>query len=146
MLKVLNSYCKIHNFTFLLPHQWRSGSALKTGRRQVPGSIPGCACRPSRSKFSVVFFETRVNTGQDPLERLPQRTLPLQGQVPQADNWPYPYNQPTFTFLFSYDFNVSYVHYNIKVPVRVPYQISGFQIPVSFQQCIRKFQYGTKSK
>ena len=44
------------------PHQWQSGSVLKTGRREVPGSIPGGACRPSHSKFSVVFSETRVNT------------------------------------------------------------------------------------
>ena len=42
-----------------------SGSAvtLKTGRQEVPGSNPGRACRPSRSEFSVVFSETRVNTG-----------------------------------------------------------------------------------
>ena len=36
---------------------------LKTGRRQVPGSSPGRARRSNRSEFSVVFFETRVNTG-----------------------------------------------------------------------------------
>ena len=42
-----------------------SGTAvtLKTGRREGPGSNPGRACRPSRSEFSVVFSETRVNTG-----------------------------------------------------------------------------------
>ena len=42
-----------------------SGTAvtLKTGRREVPGSNPGRGCRPSRSEFSVVFSETRVNTG-----------------------------------------------------------------------------------
>ena len=40
-----------------------SSCAQKTGRREVPGSIPGRACRPSRSKFSVVFSETRVNAG-----------------------------------------------------------------------------------
>ena len=42
-----------------------SGSAitLKTGRPEVPGSNPGRACRPSRSEFSVVFSETRLNTG-----------------------------------------------------------------------------------
>ena len=44
----------------LEPLQWRSGSALKTGRREVPGSIPGRACRPGRLEFSVVFSETRV--------------------------------------------------------------------------------------
>ena len=42
-----------------------SGTAvtLKTGRRELPGSNPGRACRPSRSEFSVVFSETRVDTG-----------------------------------------------------------------------------------
>ena len=36
---------------------------LKTGKREVPCSNPGRACRPSRSEFSVVISETRVNTG-----------------------------------------------------------------------------------
>ena len=36
---------------------------LKTGRREVPGSNPVRACRPSRSEFSVVFSETLVNMG-----------------------------------------------------------------------------------
>ena len=36
---------------------------LKTGRRELPGSNPGHACRPNRSEFSMVFSETRVNTG-----------------------------------------------------------------------------------
>ena len=36
---------------------------LKTGRRMVIGSNPDRASRPSRSEFSVVFSETRVNTG-----------------------------------------------------------------------------------
>ena len=35
----------------------------------------------SRSKFSVVFSETRVNTGQDPLVPLPRRAYHLQSQV-----------------------------------------------------------------
>ena len=70
------------------PHQSRSGSALKAGRWEVSGSIPGRACRPSRSEFFVVFFETRVYTGSDPLERPPRRALLVQAQVPQADNRP----------------------------------------------------------
>ena len=36
---------------------------LEIGRREVPGSSPGRACRPSRSEFSVVFSENRVNMG-----------------------------------------------------------------------------------
>ena len=35
----------------------------KTGRREVSGSFLSRSCRPSRSEFSVVFSETRVNTG-----------------------------------------------------------------------------------
>ena len=68
---------------------------LKTGRRQVPGSDPGRACRLSRSEFSVAFSENYVNTGQDPLERPPRRALHLQSQVQQADNWIQSYNQLT---------------------------------------------------
>ena len=59
------------------PHQWLSGSALKTGRQQVPGSIPGSACRPSSSEFSMILSETPVNTGYDPLERSPWRASNL---------------------------------------------------------------------
>ena len=47
------------------PHVETSGresSAFETGRREVPGSTPGRGCRPNRSKFFMVFFETRVNT------------------------------------------------------------------------------------
>ena len=33
------------------------------------GSIPGRACRPSRSEFSVDFSEILLNMGLDPLER-----------------------------------------------------------------------------
>ena len=36
---------------------------LKTRRRVVPGSNLGRACLTSRSKFSLIFSETRVNTG-----------------------------------------------------------------------------------
>ena len=36
---------------------------LETGRQENPGSNPGHTCRPSRSEFSVVFSEIRVNTG-----------------------------------------------------------------------------------
>ena len=56
---------------------------LKAGRREVPGSIPGRVCRPSRSEFSVVFSETRRNTGQDLLERSPRRARLLHAQVPK---------------------------------------------------------------
>ena len=38
--------------------------------QEVPGSIPGYACRPNRSEFSMIFSETRVNTGWNPIERL----------------------------------------------------------------------------
>ena len=40
------------------PNQWLCS---KTGRRGVPRSFLGRACRPSRLEFSMVFSETRVN-------------------------------------------------------------------------------------
>ena len=49
---------------------------LKTERREVPGSNPCRACRPSRLEFSLVFSEIRVNTGEDPLERPPTEDAP----------------------------------------------------------------------
>ena len=42
------------------PHQWLRS---KIGRREVSGLFLGRACRPTRSKFSVVFSESRVNMG-----------------------------------------------------------------------------------
>ena len=43
--------------------KWRSSTAFKTGRREVQGSNPSRACRPSRSEFSLFFSETRVSKG-----------------------------------------------------------------------------------
>ena len=74
---------------------------LKTGRQEMPGSILGRPYRPSRSEFSAVFFETRVNMGKDSLERSPRRAVPLLAQVPQANNWPPSYNLTSFFFFFS---------------------------------------------
>ena len=51
----------------------------------MQGSIPNRACRPKRSEFSVVFFETHVNTGSD-IYKTPHRghtpivTGPISGQ------------------------------------------------------------------
>ena len=59
-----------------------TSSSAQTGRRDVPGSFLGRTCRPRRSEFSVVFFETRVNTFKDPLERPPRRALHTQASVP----------------------------------------------------------------
>ena len=75
-------------FSLQLPHQWPIRSALKTSRRQVPGSIRSLACRPSLSLFSVVFSETPVNTGKDPLKETPRNAFPPRAQVPHAGNWP----------------------------------------------------------
>ena len=75
-------------FTCFLPNLCGRVVMLKTGRREVLVSNPVRACRPSRLEFSLVFPETHVNTGQDPLERPPRRTLLWHAQVPQADNWP----------------------------------------------------------
>ena len=66
-----------------------SGTAvtLKTGRREVPGSNPGRACRSSRSEFLVVFSETRVNTGYGLLERSLGGSSTLQAQIPRTEHW-----------------------------------------------------------
>ena len=58
----LMNIMSLSNLLLLSP---TSGTAvtLKTGRREVPDSNPGRDCRPIRSEFSVVFSETRVNTG-----------------------------------------------------------------------------------
>ena len=64
---------KVHFLLFYSP----TSSALKTGRGEVPGSIPGCTRVPKHLKFSAVSSETCVNTGYDPLERSPtEGTLP----------------------------------------------------------------------
>ena len=66
MSKVINNVATVPNK--LWSYQRLSGSAFKASRREVPGSNASLVCRPSRLKFSIVFSETRVNTGQDPLE------------------------------------------------------------------------------
>ena len=55
----------IYNNSSALAGRPTSGGVvtLKTGRWEGPGLNPGRACPPSRSEFSVVFSETRVNTG-----------------------------------------------------------------------------------
>ena len=70
------------------PQQWLHNPALKIGTREVPGSIPGRAYRPSRSEFSVVFTETRVNTGNNSLKRFPTKGIPPIDLGPSLDNWP----------------------------------------------------------
>ena len=54
------------------PTNDRAVMGSKTGRREVPGSIPGSACRPTRSEIFVVFSEKREKMSQDPLERPPK--------------------------------------------------------------------------
>ena len=82
-----------------LPHQWLSGNAQnwKTGGAKFkPWS------RLSTQAFGVflVFSETRVNTGQDPLERPSRWACSLQAQVLQADNWPSTYSQTAVKYTF----------------------------------------------
>ena len=49
------------NSSFLYPTGHRAVLLSKSGKRKVVDSIPGCACRPNCSDFSLVFSETRVN-------------------------------------------------------------------------------------
>ena len=52
-----------------MPHQW-----------EMPGSIPGRTCRPSRSEFSVVFFRSSLKYGLGSLRKA-RRAFYLQSQV-----------------------------------------------------------------
>ena len=62
-LVVLRLVCEVEFFTIVQNNDHRrhhilnSFAALKTGRRDLPGSNPSRACRPSRSEFSVVYSE-----------------------------------------------------------------------------------------
>ena len=51
----------------------------------MPGSNPGRACRSSRLEFSVVFSETRLNTGEDPLEKPHTEDTPPIGPGPTSE-------------------------------------------------------------
>ena len=55
---------------------------LKTGRRGVPGSNPGRACRPSHSKFSVVSLRNSRKCGLESLRNTPTEGIPLIGSGP----------------------------------------------------------------
>ena len=57
------------------PHVWPRGCVLKTGRRDLPGSILDRACRLSHLELSMVFSVIRKYTGYDPLERPPWRAF-----------------------------------------------------------------------
>ena len=78
---MLNISCALKQQNF---HQWPGGSTFK---REVSDSISGRACEPSRSEFSVLFSENRVNTGTGPLERSPWMAFHLESQAPRACHW-----------------------------------------------------------
>ena len=63
ILLIKYTKCKQNDFPTHLCPTSATAVTLKTRRREVPGSNPCHACRPSRSEFSVVFSETRVNNG-----------------------------------------------------------------------------------
>ena len=54
------------------PQQWRNGSAPKTGRREVTGSIPGRAYQPIRSEFSPGFLRNSHKYRLGSLRKTPQ--------------------------------------------------------------------------
>ena len=89
------------------PHLWRSGSALKIGRREVPGSISDRACRPSRSEFTVVFLRNSRKYGLGSLRKTHHRghsTYGPRSLVWQSDLYLQPItilSQFSKTFFFS---------------------------------------------
>ena len=97
-IKIMNelySFYRKYNFLGISSPPVAERFCARIERREVPGSILGRDCRLSHLELSVVFSETRVSTGQDPLER-PQRRafLPI-GPGPTCGQLAYPYNQPT---------------------------------------------------
>ena len=62
-LNLLNPKVLSLTKSFLYGPTSSTAVTLKTRRGEVPGSNPGRACRPSHMEFSVVFSETRANTG-----------------------------------------------------------------------------------
>ena len=62
---IINNYneFEIESFQDFISPTSGAVEALKTGRREVPGSNPGRTSRHRRSKISLVFSETRVNKG-----------------------------------------------------------------------------------
>ena len=82
---------------FYLHHHWPSDSALKVGRRDVPGSIPGRAWRPSRSEFSVFFLRNLLKYELGYLRKTPTEGVPPTGLGPisgQLELNVQPTNQP----------------------------------------------------
>ena len=98
----------------LLPHQLRSGSSFKAGRGEVPGSIPGGACRPTCSEFFVVLSETCVNTGQDPLKSPPPpRTFPYSPRTIVQSNGLNVYNITQSNLMFTFFYPFRYFFFNL---------------------------------
>ena len=86
-------------YLLLMPHQWRSRSALKTGRREEPGPISGHASRPNRSEISVIFSETRINKGLGSLRKTCKEAFHVWSHVPHVTLGAKTYSQTTNLFL-----------------------------------------------
>ena len=57
---------------------------LKTGRREVLGSTPGRACRPSDSEFYMVFLRNSGKYGLGFLRKTPTEDMPFIGPGPTS--------------------------------------------------------------
>ena len=67
-----------------MPHQWRSGIALKADRREGPCSIPGRAFRPSHTEFSVGFLRNSRKYELRSLRKTPTEGTLLIGSCPES--------------------------------------------------------------
>ena len=76
--KFLQFVLVVHLYSIddLTTPQWRNGCVLKSGKRKVKCSIPGCACQLNHSNFSMVSPEAHVNASQDPLKKAPTEGIP----------------------------------------------------------------------
>ena len=79
---VARGACMDINLSVLFPTIDCTVLCSKTGRREVPGSVPGRACQPNCLEFSAVFSETHVNNGLGSLRKTPTEGIPPIGLDP----------------------------------------------------------------
>ena len=63
ILQIVSYIITVMKYSILLTPPVAKWFCARTSRLEVLGSILNRTCRPSHTEFSVVFSETRVNTG-----------------------------------------------------------------------------------
>ena len=89
---------------------WQTGSA---------GFDTPRSCPPAVRSFLWFFSETRLNKGQDFLERMPTEDIPPIVPGPTSNNWTYTINQPALIekiferIIYKISFKIMLISYNI---------------------------------